>query len=288
MKLKTFLALILVLVSTLALSACSAVVNGSQSQVAKVLLNAIDASTSATVTPSAAAQESLLAFQLAVGTLKLDGTNQAVTKAQAAALLPLWKTLKEDVALTAPSGKPNSDATPVVQNTPQDLSTSQNLINGQVSLILGAMTAAQIRDITNLNLTQNNLNTALKDLGITLQQPGGNGQDQSGTPSASITRIPWPTPLPGVTVTPPPTPAGSSNQPDGGGNKPGFGGGAPGNGKPSGQVSGGSQPGGQSGNGQQASGSMNQSGDGFSGEHGHFIPIEVIDAVIQYLEKLTA
>ena len=86
------------------------------------------------------------AAQLLVGTLKLEGTDQAVTSDQAKQLLPLWQML-------------------------QSLSTSSTAateeINAVVDQIKSLMTSDQMDKITAMNLTQQDVMTLMSQNGPT-------------------------------------------------------------------------------------------------------------------------
>ncbi len=99
--------------------------------------------------------------KLAIGTLKLEGTNQAVTAAEAKQLLPLWKAVK---SLTSSS------------------TASQAEIQALYKQIPETMTADQVKAINNMSFTSTDLQTVMKDLGI---QPG---PVMSGTPGAGISQ----------------------------------------------------------------------------------------------------
>jgi len=89
--------------------------------------------------------------KLAVGTLKLEGTDQAVTAEQASTLLPLWKAVKS---------LSSSDT------------ISQDEITALYDQIKEAMTDGQVQAIENLNLTQEDMTALMESLGI--QSPQGN------------------------------------------------------------------------------------------------------------------
>lgn len=89
-------------------------------------------STSATETTNTLSAEG----QLLIGTLKLEGTDRAVTAEQAATLLPLWQALQS---------LSNSDTTAVEE------------LDAIVKQIKTAMTSDQIDSITAMGLTQSDL-----------------------------------------------------------------------------------------------------------------------------------
>lgn len=99
--------------------------------------------------------------QLALGTLRLEGTAEAVTSAQAATLLPLWQALK---TLASSSTSATEEVT-AVQN--------------QIST---AMTPAQITAITGLKLTNAMLQAYYVEVGVSVAstpEPGVTPQSSS-------------------------------------------------------------------------------------------------------------
>ncbi len=108
-----------------------------------LLLTACGGQTSDISSPAA---ESLPAVtELALGTFKLEGTEQAVTAEQAAELLPLWQVYQ---SLTA------SDT------------AAQAEIDALVQQIQGTMTSDQIQAIATLNLTQQDMMTVMAEENI--------------------------------------------------------------------------------------------------------------------------
>lgn len=101
--------------------------------------------------------------KLEVGTLDLEGTDQAVTAAEAQTLLPLWQQVK---TLNG-SGNANSN----------DLMSVLNQIQQ-------AMTADQISAIEAMNLTQTDVESEMTELGVTVSQNGGN--NANGTPFPTL------------------------------------------------------------------------------------------------------
>jgi len=99
--------------------------------------------------------------QLAYGTLRLEGTANAVTAAQAAKLLPLWQALK---TLAASSTSATEEVTAV-----------QNQISA-------AMTPAQVSAIAGLRLTNAMLQTYYVEIGVSevkTPEPGVTPQSSS-------------------------------------------------------------------------------------------------------------
>ena len=89
---------------------------------------------------------------LAIGTLKLKDTDQALTAKQAADLLPLWQVY-------------------------QTLSTSDNAAQEEISALVkqieDTMTADQMKAITDMNLTPQDMFAVMQEMGITMNRPGG-------------------------------------------------------------------------------------------------------------------
>ncbi len=91
---------------------------------------------------------------LAVGTIKLDGTPQAVNAAEAAKLIPLWQLMNQ---LNASS------------------STAPQEITAVVNAIQSTMTPDQTQAIQNMQISQRDIFTVLQQTGG-FQGGGGNGQ----------------------------------------------------------------------------------------------------------------
>ena len=102
-----------------------------------------------------------LASELVIGTLKLEGTQNAITPAEAQQLIPLWQTY---VSLTT------SD------------STAQQEVDALVSQIQGTLTPAQSQAITDMKLTRQDEFTTMQQMGISFG--GRNGATANGTPQA--------------------------------------------------------------------------------------------------------
>lgn len=103
--------------------------------------------------------------KLAIGTLKLEGTPNAVTQKEATDLLPLWKAVK-------------SLAT---SNT-----TSADEVQALYKQIEDTMTPAQVTAIKNLSMQQADMQALMQQYGIQANQGGGFG---NLTPSEQATRI---------------------------------------------------------------------------------------------------
>ncbi len=169
----------------------------------------------------AGAPELTMENKLAAGTLKLEGTDLAVTPEQAKALLPLWKAVKS---------LNGSDT------------ASADEIQALYDQIQETMTAEQVAAIEAMSLTQEDLRTLMTDLGI---DPGFGGM-QDADPNVRATQIAqFQAENPGGTF-----PQDGGTRPSDGGTRPSGGGMMPSGGgtMPSG---GGEFPGFQGGNGMQ-------------------------------------
>ena len=105
--------------------------------------------------------------ELAVGTLKLDGTSDAITKEQAAALLPLWEVYKE-------IGTSDTAA--------------QQEIDALTAQIQAAMTEAQLQSISAMKLTQEDVMELVRQqvpsMSAGSTNGGGPGFGNGGPPMA--------------------------------------------------------------------------------------------------------
>ena len=108
-----------------------------------------------------------LSSRLAIGTLQLEGTDQAVTKDEAKTLLPLWKAIKS---------MSNSDT-----------ATAEE-IQAVYDQIEEAMTADQVTAIKNMEMTQEQMTALMDKLGIDPGQFGG-GRMANLTESERATQI---------------------------------------------------------------------------------------------------
>jgi hypothetical protein len=99
-----------------------------------------------------------------LGTLRLEGTENAVTPEQAAALLPLWQALRGGV-------------------------TAQAEVNAVLKQIEGTMTQEQLEAIAAMQLTQDDLGAWVEEQGLGLGPgPGQGGGGQEMSPDAQATR----------------------------------------------------------------------------------------------------
>ena len=160
-------------VLSLALAACS----GTQSNQVTIATLDTGGSTAgqATATPSAngavastpsstGADAVTAGDNLAVATLKLEGTNLAVTAAEAKLLLPLWQQVK---TLTA------------------DSTTTSDQIQAVYTQISSAMTADQVQAIQAMTFSQSDLQTLMTSLGIAVTPGAGQNPGAQGTPNAA-------------------------------------------------------------------------------------------------------
>ena len=95
-----------------------------------------------------------LSGQLALGTMRLEGTEQAVTPEQAASLLPLWQVIR--------GGSLQSDAE----------------ANAIISQIEGGMTAEQLEAVAAMQLTAEDLQSWAQEQG--LRSGAGRGEGEAG------------------------------------------------------------------------------------------------------------
>lgn len=132
-------------------------------------------------------------MQLLLGSMKLEGTAQAITAEQAKLLLPLWtnfKTLSQSMMPTQGDmgqGQPNS--TPQPQTVDTEAQTQIDALSKQIQ---SSMTAEQINAITAMQITQDSARTTMQELGLSMGGPqqGGDasqppqGDMPQGTPPA--------------------------------------------------------------------------------------------------------
>jgi len=126
--------------------------------VAALVLTACGSSTNASSTTGSASASDVMtpALQLAVGTLKLEGTDQAIDSQTAAKLLPLWQLLN---GLSASSA------------------TAQEEVSTVVDQIKATMTTEQVKAIEDMQLTQ-------RDVAM---QGGGSGVSAVSTTTSNGT-----------------------------------------------------------------------------------------------------
>lgn len=192
-----------------------------------------------------------VAAQLLVGTLKLDGTNQAVTVTQAKALIPLWQVYE---------GLSTSDT------------AAQEEINALIDQIQETLTADQIQTIKSMQLTTQDMFTAMQAQGITGQGGGGGtfGQGSSANGGNGI----------------------STNRNGGSGRQFFFQDGAPGGGSGGQTRGGGGFGGGGFGGGGQgvspqqiATAQARRSQNGGGGFRLNNVPTPLVQAMVKYLQQ---
>lgn len=120
-------------------------------------------------------------LQLILGTLKLEGTAQAITKEQANTLLPLWSsfsTLSQSMMPSMGAGQAQEQTTPPTVSV-----EAQTQLAELTAQIQSAMTAEQIQAITAMQITQETAQTIMQELGLDMSGPQqGMG---AGTPPES-------------------------------------------------------------------------------------------------------
>jgi hypothetical protein len=137
--------LIVLLIFTLLITACGA--------------NVSNAGGTASGAPSdPAAGELSPAIQVAIGTLKLDETENAVTAEQAQKLLPLWQTL---------------------QVLSESDTAAQQEKDALVEQIQETMTAEQRQAITAMNLTRQDMMTVMQERGLAMSGGPTGGQNNT-------------------------------------------------------------------------------------------------------------
>ena len=146
MKKTTITSLIILI---LALTACSGAANS--------------ASPASSPQNGSAAGDLPAATQIALGTLKLEGSDQAVTAEQATELLPLWQTL--EVLYTSDTA-------------------AQQEIEALTTQIQETMSPEQTGAITAMNLTRQDMVTVMREQGIAQ----GNGSQNNSTQSGNTAR----------------------------------------------------------------------------------------------------
>ena len=146
--------IIFVLASAMILTACAASGEAATSEVTAPTAGMVNTDFSNALPVSS---------QLALGTIMLKDTPQAVTVDQAAELLPLWQALQ---SMTSTS------------------STSEVEINALVTQIQQSMQPAQLEAIANLKITQESMTSAFQTLGFNNFPTDQNGTPVARTPGA--------------------------------------------------------------------------------------------------------
>lgn len=167
---------------------------------------AAETTASAGETPAAAAAldqnaAALELLSLSLGAIKLisTGTGAAITKDQAAVLIPLWQeyqTLTESMRPADPGQTPDPAQAAATPAAPVENTELLVKLNDLVVRIQAAMTAEQLQAIKDMNITQETMQALIQELGIELggqgggpgggggQPPQGDGQQPQGTPPA--------------------------------------------------------------------------------------------------------
>lgn len=207
-------------------------------------LTACGAASSGTQQAASTQQDGTLPIQeqVLIGTFKLEGTAQAVTSQQAAQLIPLWQVYKD---------LSGSD------------SAAQEEIDGLVKQIQGIYTPDQMKSITDMHLTRQDMFTVLQEQGINFGGPGGQNRSPEQIATLQASR-------------------GSGNNfrpPDGGFQGGGFPGG--------GTDFAGGGPNGQNFSPEQIATAQARRANGGAGGGFGFnrIPDGLIDAMVQFLQK---
>jgi hypothetical protein len=209
-----------------------------------LVLTACGAASSGTQPAASTQQERSLPIQeqILIGTFKLDGTAQAVTAQQAAKLIPLWQVYKD---------LSGSDT------------AAQEEIDGLVQQIQDTMTPEQMKAISDMHLTRQDIFTAMQEQGINFDGPGGQNISPEQIATLQARRN---------------SGGGDFAPPDGG-----FPGGGPGGGGGGGFPGG--EPGSQNFTPQQIATAQARRANGGGGGGFNRIPSGLIDAMIQFLEK---
>jgi hypothetical protein len=228
------------------LSACASSVTPTQTGASQPAGIAVATRAANTTGPAAAGELSTsddnavsMELQLLLGTLKLEGTDLAVTSEQARTLLPLWNNFKA-ISQNRGPGREQGQATPQAEPGNSETQAPRAALVKQIQAV---MTADQLKAIAEIKITRETAMTIMQEQDVTLggPQPGNGNNPGNGNP------LPQGTPRAG----------GPDNM--------------NGNGGPGVPPSGGQQP----GNGQMPAAPAG----------GGMIPPELIDALIQALEK---
>jgi hypothetical protein len=139
--------------------------------------------------------------QMILGLLKLDGTDLALTKTQAASMMTLWdeyQTAIKDMMPNGgkqgekPSGTPAAMPTPDPKSTPAAPAENTELtakLDTVVANMQAVLTDKQIAAIKEMKITRDIATTIMKEKNITSgspdQQSGQSGQQQGGQPPAN-------------------------------------------------------------------------------------------------------
>jgi hypothetical protein len=124
--------------------------------------------------------------QLILGTIKLEGTNLAISKEQAAILIPLYTNLKTIVESMMPAQGTRGDSA----TKPQEVNAeTQTQIDAIIKNILATLTPEQVKAISEMKITHEIAQSIMTEKGISMggpgqgkEMPGANGQPPQGTP----------------------------------------------------------------------------------------------------------
>jgi ABC-type Fe3+-hydroxamate transport system substrate-binding protein len=114
--------------------------------------------------------------QLLTGSFKLEGTNRAITKDQAAELVSLWNNLENLVPSSGPQGQGGTVPSDQMADT-----ETQEKIKSLVKQILTAMKPEQVKAIADMKITEEIVQKIMEEQNISTSGDKG-GQSGSGTP----------------------------------------------------------------------------------------------------------
>jgi hypothetical protein len=120
-------------------------------------------------------------MQLVLGTMKLEGTELAITKDQAGFLMPLWtnfKTISQSM-MPAPGGPGQDPARATLPPINTETQAQLEELARQIQMI---MTPEQLSHIASLQITQETAITIMQEQGLTMgnPRPGEGGQPPQG------------------------------------------------------------------------------------------------------------
>jgi hypothetical protein len=145
-------------------------------------------------------------MQLVLGTIKLEGTELAITKDQAGFLIPLWtnfKTVSQSM-MPAPGGPGQAPASSTLPSNNNETVAQLEELARQIQTIL---TPEQLTHIASLQITQETARTIMQEQGLTMGNPRPGDGEQApqgdmfpGGPGSGPATGPdgqFPTPPPG-------------------------------------------------------------------------------------------
>lgn len=183
---KTRIAVVFIGASAMLLSACASTppTQTGASQSAGIAVTTRAANTTG---PAAAGELSpsdnnavSVELQLLLGTLKLGGSDLAVTSAQASTLLPLWNNFKTISQNRGPGQRPG-EATPQAETGNSETQAQKEALIKQIQAV---MTADQLQAIDEMKITRETAMTILQEQGLTMggSQPGNGNDPGNGNP----------------------------------------------------------------------------------------------------------